>query len=734
MGVAANHRWVPTIRRSLQIMTAVLVLVVTAAMTRQFLLERHGDVADAEQQMTRLDMVFAEQTGRAVETVDSLLRGAIDAMPDLQNSNPTVLAAFEALLRRRIAGVRQIGEIDVVDANGRTLISSRLPGASPFVLPPAGQTLLAGDAQNAADSLQISKPVREPGGQWMALLSRPLHDKLGRFAGLALATLQLSYFEDFYKSVELNDNGAIILHRRDGTVLARYPHVDGVIGTSFGDLPPFTRILAHGRAGTTVMTSPVDGDRRIVAIRALQAFPLAVNVSVSESRVLAVWRRQTIVFLVAVVLACGVVGTLMLLLAREWRRVEALLAEFRIARDEAQNANAQLRIQMEERERAEAALRQAQRIEAVGQLTGGVAHDFNNLLTVLLGNIDLLQQSPALEPATAERLERMRAAAERGATLTDQLLAFSRRQPLLPQPVGLNDVAEGMLGLLQSAIGGTIRIATSLDPALWPAMVDPTQIELVILNLAINARDAMPKGGTLTLETGNVCLPTPTSPDDAPAGDYAMIRVRDTGTGMTDMVKAKAFEPFFTTKGPGAGSGLGLSQVFGVARQSGGSVRLESALGVGTSVDVLLPRASSAPDQRRPALANFPTQPASSTVLLVDDDEAVRSTTGLILEAMGYTVVEADSGRAALARLADDEPIDLLLTDVAMPGMNGPELARQARALRPVMPIVFFSGYADPEAVAGDAILQRMVRKPFRAAELANQIEAALAEHRSSVA
>jgi signal transduction histidine kinase/CheY-like chemotaxis protein len=732
MRVAATQRWMPTIKRSLQIITAIMVLIFMAATIRQLLLLRGTAVTDAERQITRLDMVFAEQTGRAMETVNTMLGSMIETTPDLQHASPADVARIEAQLRHLIDGVRQVSELAMVDAEGHTVFATRLPTQPPFVLPPVGLTALANHAANATAQLQISEPIREADGHWSALLTRRLPDIGGRFAGMGVATLNLSYFEDFYKSVELSENGAIILHRREGTVLARYPHVDSVVGTSFAESPPFKDVLAHAQSGTVVMASPVDGERRIMAIRALRTFPLAVSVSVGEADVLAVWRRQTTIFFVAVLVACVVVGSLMLLLAREWRRIEALLAEFKIARDAAETANAQLLVQMDERERAEAALRQAQRIEAVGQLTGGVAHDFNNLLTVLLGNIDLLQQSAQLEPSAAERLDRMRAAAERGATLTDQLLAFSRRQPLVPRPVALNRLVEGMLGLLQSAIGGTIRIETRLAPELWSAMVDPTQIELVILNLAINARDAMPKGGMLTLTTGNVRLPPPDIAEEPPEGDYVMVRIGDTGSGMTAEVKAKAFEPFFTTKAPGEGSGLGLSQVFGVARQSGGGVRLESKPGIGTSVSVLLPRAMSQPDETSTDVTAFPAQPEHSTVLLVDDDEAVRSTTGMILETMGYSVVEAESGREALQRLTGDDAIDLLLTDVAMPGMNGPELARQVRVLRPIMPIVFFSGYADPDAVAGDAIRQRMVRKPFRAAELAAQIEAALAEHRAS--
>ncbi|HEY2133499.1 MAG TPA: response regulator [Acetobacteraceae bacterium] len=733
MRQAATHRWMPTISRSLQIMTAVVLVLIMAAATQQMLVLRASEVADAERQMARLDMVFAEQTGRAVETVDVILRGVIAALPDLSRQSPlTGAAGFDALLQRQIGGVQLVAEIAVVDADGNMVFSSRPANAPPYVLPAAGRTLLGIHAASPADQLQISEPMRDANGRWTALMTRPLRGPGGAFTGLVVATLNLAYFEDFYKAVELDENGAIQLHRRDGTVLARYPHLDSVVGTSFADLPPFKNVLAHEQAGTVVMTSPVSGERRIVAIRALHAFPLAVNVSVGESNMLEAWRQQTRVFLLAALLACLLIGTLLLLLSRKSRMGELLLSEYRVAKEAAETANAQLLVQMEERERAEAALRQAQRIEAVGQLTGGVAHDFNNLLTVLLGNIDLLQQSTTLNTSAVERLERMRAAAERGSTLTDQLLAFSRRQPLLPRPIALNEVVEGMLGLLQSAIGGTIRIQTQLSDELWAAMVDPTQIELVILNLAINARDAMPKGGTLTVETANIRLPRPTSDESPPEGDYVMVRVGDSGTGMTDEVKAKAFEPFFTTKGPGEGSGLGLSQVFGLARQSGGGVELESELGVGTSVRVLLPRTTGEPDHSLAQLPGIPAQDVHSTVLLVDDDEAVRSTTGMILEAMGYSVVEAESGREALKRLDGDPMIDILLTDVAMPGMNGPELARQVRQLRPVMPIVFFSGYADPDAVAGDAIRQRMVRKPFRAAELAAQIEAALAEHRAS--
>ncbi len=722
----------PSVSRSLQIV-AVLLLVLIILVTGQQLLQlRSGLISDAERQMARLDMVFAEQTGRAVETVDLVLRDVVD---DVHGTRATP-GSLDEMLRRHIEGVRQVLEVTLYDPSGAIVSSSRPPGTRTELLP-AGRSLLAYHAGHPGQDLQISEPIRIGDGPWMTLMSRRVNNPDGSFAGAVIAQLNLAYFEDFYKAVELSENGAIVLHRRDGLVLARYPHSDKAIGSSFAELSPFKEVLAHAIAGTVLMKSPVDGSIRVLAIRALRAFPLAVNVSVDQENVLAPWRQQTLVLTLVALCGSVVMGTLLLLLARASHRLESLLPEFRSAKEAAESANAALLVQMHERERAEAAMRQAQRIEAVGQLTGGVAHDFNNLLTVMLGNLDLMQHSEKLDQALKERLLRMRHAAERGATLVDQLLAFARRQPLSPRAVELNGVVSGMSGLLQSAIGNNIRIETRLANGLWPAMIDPTQIELVILNLAINARDAMPKGGTLTIETANTHMAGPAEDGSAPpgapaAGDYIVVSVRDTGTGMAPEVLAKAFEPFFTTKGVGHGSGLGLSQVFGLARQSGGGVHLESSLGQGTTVRVYLPRAANAAIPAELMVVPEFAGGSASTILLVDDDEAVRSTTGMILETMGYKILSAESGQGALAVLRSDIAIDLLLTDVAMPGMNGPQLARQVRVVRPSLPIVFFSGYADPEAVAGDTIRQRIVRKPFRAADLAAQIEIALKEARAA--
>ena len=400
------------------------------------------------------------------------------------------------------------------------------------------------------------------------------------------------------------------------------------------------------------------------------------------------------------------------------RRVDERTAEL-------ESANRQLASQIAERERVEAVLRQAQRLEAVGQLTSGVAHDFNNLLMVILGNIRQMQKT-LTDPVVQRRLQMMAQAAERGAQLTAQMLAFSRRQRLEPRAVDLNDTVRSMRDLLQATMGGSVRIETVLQPDLWPAMIDPTQIELVILNLAINARDAMEVGGTLSVETANVTLDAPGRPEEPGAGDYVMVAVTDTGFGMSEEVLAKVFEPFFTTKEVGKGSGLGLSQVFGLAKQSGGGVRIDSTPGEGASVRVFLPRTAALPvaPDAEPVVEAGP-GPKDLNVLLVDDDSAVREVTAGLLHDLGYRVVEAGSGGAALDVLDRQSEIDLLLIDFAMPGMNGAEVAREVHARRPELPILFVTGYADTEALAAagdDGIL----RKPFVEKDLAAKLRSLL--------
>ncbi|HAW26418.1 MULTISPECIES: hybrid sensor histidine kinase/response regulator [Stutzerimonas] len=400
--------------------------------------------------------------------------------------------------------------------------------------------------------------------------------------------------------------------------------------------------------------------------------------------------------------------------------------------DKLADANRELTEQIKERERIEATLQQMQRLEAVGQLTAGVAHDFNNLLTVILTSASFLKndlERGAPLAKSLSRLQYIQDSGERGATLTSQLLAFARRQQLAPKAVDLNDTLVGLLSLLHSTLGGSVTIETDTRAGLWHALVDPTQIEMIILNLAINARDAMGSGGCLTLRTDNAVISAPAERAEEPGpGEYVVLSVKDTGSGMTDEVLQKAFEPFFTTKEVGKGSGLGLAQVFGFAKQSGGGARIETELGVGTTVRVYLPRVTA--PERSLGLADHeqgtPIDEASHKVLLVDDDPAVREVTAQMLSNLGYAVVQADGGRSALELLEQGAAVDLVLADFAMPGMNGGELARAVSSRYPKLPVVFITGYAElGELGMGSSTI---IQKPFREEQLVRKLSMVLKE------
>jgi signal transduction histidine kinase len=373
-------------------------------------------------------------------------------------------------------------------------------------------------------------------------------------------------------------------------------------------------------------------------------------------------------------------------------------------------------------------LSQAQKMEALGQLTGGVAHDFNNLLTAVLGSLEL-----AMKRVSDARLLRLlttaRQAAERGAALTAQMLAFSRRRDVVVRPVDVNAVIRDIEELLHRTIGPLISVSHNLEEDLWPALVDPAQLEMALLNLAVNSRDAMPLGGNLVVKTRRLAGGPPSNAIDLPLGDYVVVSVADTGSGMSGDVLAKAFDPFFTTKGPGRGSGLGLSMVYGFAKQVGGIATIESLSGEGTTVSLYLPRAVGRPARQQENPTARPTPAGKLRILVVDDDDSVRGLAKDMLEEMGHEVGDAASGPAALKLLKAGWDCNLLLVDFAMPVMNGSECAAEVRRLYPDLAILFMTGYVDSEALRPWSDLGcRILRKPFRYADLAEAIHEARRE------
>jgi signal transduction histidine kinase/CheY-like chemotaxis protein len=498
----------------------------------------------------------------------------------------------------------------------------------------------------------------------------------------------------------------------------------------------------RGRGTAPPATAPAPGSE-IVESR----LGIAMPVTQSDTRLGTVYLEVLIEPARRRLMRSGLIALLILLTALvvavlgiSQRALAKVNAELERRASELALSNEKLQIQIEQREKAEAALRHSQKMEAIGQLTGGVAHDFNNLLQIILGSLQTLKRRSArwkMEAADSQDFHRFVEAGigggERAAALTHQLLAFSRRQPLAPKSVDLNKLVAGMSDLLRRTLGESIAIETVLSGRLWKVHTDPNQLENVILNLAVNARDAMPNGGRLSIETANVDLDEADvrEQEDLLPGQYAVIRVTDNGVGMTKETLTKVFEPFFTTKDIGQGTGLGLSQAYGFVKQSGGHIRITSELGQGAVVTLYLPRHLGADDQdalKQPDLPP-PGGTLNETILVVEDEDGVRVASVGMLRELGYRVLEAPDGQRALSILQSDPDICLLFTDVGLPGgLNGRQLADKARQLRPTLKVLFTTGYAR-DAIVHHGRLDpgvALITKPFAYRALAEKVREVL--------
>jgi signal transduction histidine kinase/ActR/RegA family two-component response regulator len=547
-------------------------------------------------------------------------------------------------------------------------------------------------------------------------------DDPNRFSGVILVGVSPIYFRNFDR--EMFGGGtdySASLIRDDGTQLASYPETVRSGPEPVRDALLVGAIAAAPQAGLVHGRSATDGTDRLIAYRKLGEYPVYATVGRRWGSIVREWRDLMASHLVFGIPATLGLLALSVLAMRQGRRQSATLAK--------------LQAEVRRREMAEEALRQSQKMEAVGRLTGGIAHDFNNHLTVISSNIELLQRRL---PAGSASLVRLTDAAmtgvQRAATLTHRLLAFSRQQPLEPEPLDLARLVANVSELLRRTLGESIAIETVLPGGLWLTRVDANQLENALLNLGVNARDAMPTGGRLTIETANAQL------DDAyaalhaevTAGQYVMLAVTDTGTGMTPEVVSKAFEPFFTTKPLGRGTGLGLSMVYGFVKQSGGHLAIESDPGQGSSVKIYLPRyirpePKQAPNGHAATDAQPPAQ--GETILVVEDDEAVRRSSAEALREMGYEVLEAGDAMDGVRLIVDRGGIDLLFTDVGLPGgVNGRALADAARSARPGLRVLFTTGYTR-DAILKDGTLDPgvyFIAKPFNLADLAAKIREVL--------
>ena len=580
------------------------------------------------------------------------------------------LASFLRKLRDRTS---QISSIWLADSIGRVRASSGLPF-------PRALTLEDSDQFRGHREADVGMLVGEPrlgafGLSWRRSSST------GEFDGVIGIEIAVQYFENFFRGLDPAGHDRAVLVRADGAVLAANP--------SAGEpprFPPSSRLMqsiAGGVQNAKWGVSP-SGITHFFQWRRLDPYQVYVAYAVDQDVALRPWYGRVVFY---TVLGAGVWAALCLISHFAARRAAA-----------------------------EAALQQAHRMEAIGQLASGVAHDFNNLLTTVIGNLDRIELQRQATPDVRRFAEAAQRAAQRGASLTAQLLAFASRQPLHPTAVRITGLLDAVLPLIKDAVGETIDVCCKLDPDVSAIRIDPGQFEAALLNLALNARDAMPRGGTLRITARNAVVAAGEAERRGiPAGNYVIAEIADTGSGMRADIARRAFEPFFTTKGPGKGSGLGLAMVYGFARQSGGTAEIDSRVGSGTTIRLYFPRSEATRSGVRPPVVH-PAAPHKASILVVEDQDEIRRLLAQSLEECGHEVRTSGTAQEAIEILGKDARIDLLVTDITLPGgMTGLDLVRKARELMPDLKVLTISGNATEEAVTASCPGRAaFLAKPFR--------------------
>ena len=667
-----------------------------------------------------------ERTGRLVDSVrehalkvfetNEVLMGRVDDL--LAGKSDSELRGEERWLHERMSsigeGIPHVQAIWAWSADGKGLASNR------FFPIPRELSIVDRQYYQVHRDGEVGAYVTEPLGGRISTdkffnISRRRSSPDGQFTGLVAVSLRPDYFTSFYRRIaDASQDLTITMVRDDGMLILRHPTAPEP-GTVLSPESTVMQAIRSGRMGEPIwIRSQTDGTERLVTVQRIGSYPLYMAVGLPYQTILREWYGNLALFgIFAAAAAVGLFGTTWIALRRTMRERLAV-----VARDS----------EAKRREHVEEALRQSQKLEALGQLTGGVAHDFNNLLTVVIANLDLIDRR-AERPTEVRRMaETAIAAASRGARLTQQLLAFARRQALRPEVVDVSGLLNEAAPLLRQAAGAAVRLEFALSRAVHHCRIDVSQFENAILNLVVNARDAMLAGGVVTIATGNADVEA--AGGEIEPGRYLEVSVTDTGSGIPPEVLPRVFEPFFTTKDVGKGSGLGLSQVYGFVRQSGGAVRLESHPDRGTSVRLYLPRTDEEPAVQPAAMVAGSTPAQEDIILVVEDDEEVREVAVGTLRELGYRVLIAADGPQALDILRGPERIDLLFSDVVMPnGMDGAMLAREANRLRPGIRVLLTSGYT-AHALSHEHGVEEsrhpLLAKPYRSADLAAMVQEVL--------
>ena len=662
-----------------------------------------------DERLARSLDVEQEEAQRTFQLVDLALNSVKDLVADMSADDiRRDEKHLHLLLQKLDAQIPLIQSIWIYDKEGRPLVSSWIEPAprESFADRDFFRAHLGGDDGTYYGQVYESRFGAQP---FFTVSQRLVHD--GAFMGVLEISVLPSNFFHFFATLAYAEGQQFSLIRNDGLFLARYPMAPAGAPTRLDEHSGLRRTIARTPAGGLyTIVSPIDHIERRFAARRLDGTPLYVTTGFSTSVMRSEW-----LWGMAAHLIYGVPVTLFLFfsLFAVLLRTQRLYAE------------------INRRAAAEEALRQSQKLDAIGHLTGGVAHDFNNLLTIIIGNLEAAQRqleswTDGAQIKLSRRLENAMHGAQRAATLTKRLLAFSRQQPLNPALLDVNRVLNGLSDFLRRALGEDVSLEIVGGGGVWPVEADAAELEAAILNLAVNARDAMPEGGKLTIEASNSYLDDSYCRQNADVqpGQYVQIAVTDTGSGMGKDVIERAFEPFFTTKESGQGTGLGLSQVYGFVKQSGGHVKIYSEAGEGTTIKIYLPRffgRASAAEEKAAA----PRRGRSGeSVLVVEDDSDVRDYVVETLASLGYKVFEAGEAENALRLLDENPSVHLLLTDVVMPGMNGRKLAEEARLRRPDLKILYMTGYSR-NAIMHQGRLDNgvdLLQKPISSEQLASAV------------
>jgi two-component system, NtrC family, sensor kinase len=636
-----------------------------------------------DERLTRSLDLQQEEAQKTFELVDLALNNTSDLVMGMSDSEIRHNGArLYPVLKKLVSEIPAVQSIWIYGTDGRALVTSWLqtPPDESFSDRDFLLAHVAGDGKSDAGIYygQVYRSLFE--AQPFFTVSRRLdHD--GAFVGVLEVSVLPSNFFRFFSTLAYTGGLQYALIRSDGLILARYPEAPTGAGDRLDGNTGFRKNTAESpHNGIYTATSPIDHIERRFAYRRFGSTPLYLTSGIATSEI-----TSELTWDMAAHLIFGIPATLILFLTlfAVLRRTQRLYTE------------------IDRRSVAEDALRQSQKLDAIGHLTGGVAHDFNNLLTIIIGNLETAQRhletwSDGTQLKLARRLENAMRGAERAATLTKRLLAFSRQQPLNPTALDVNRTLNGLSDFLRRALGEDVSLEIVGGGGVWPVEVDAAELEAAVLNLAVNARDAMPDGGRLTIEAGNSYLDEAYCQQNADIrpGQYVQIAVTDTGSGMTKEVIDRAFEPFFTTKDTGQGTGLGLSQVYGFVKQSGGHVKIYSEAGDGTTVKIYLPRFTGTSSAAEEAKSEPTRGRSGECVLVVEDDADVRGYVVETLGLLGYSVLEASGPEHALRLLDEHKPIGLLLTDVVMPGMNGRKLAEAARQRQPSLKVLYMTGYS----------------------------------------